>query len=449
MPYGRCQPGGALLFMDHLLSPLAIHNNTFWHNYLVLAGHWRAGAQHLVFNNIVAQPDSLGYDFMRIDPQFTYRMHHSIYAAQLQKPSCRSLDYNVGRADPEGGFVEAQIKITAVDSVIIMYGMGEVEIEGMSVTKQIDLSSGPVDTTVFADWAILPGARITTPFGKNSTNRWFEMKFLSTDTASPDFLVPDWNDSDVVRLVLDQGWPDAGIIDADGSIADLGAIPKGGRALSNVIIQASSPVSINGTTADVTFDILGLQNASMNNLKIKYLRWIKNVVSQLSAFGSDCDSTIIPATSIIAIPAPETSLKMGTNNMMITIPSRSNREPYAFLEMIIEGTNTAGKIEVSSVGFIPYRNPEVLDVIPQNRIVLPNVQMKLQGGYLLTKFTNVGQNEPFILELFDVLGCRVANFPGNTSFTKKVNLSRLSSGSYYCRLNVNGITVKKSITLIK
>lgn len=101
-----------------------------------------------------------------------------------------------------------------------MTAMPRVEVEGMTVTDQIQLSTGPKDTSFFVEWAIQPGAKVISPFGTNSTVRWFEMKFLSTDTNSPDFLVPDWNDPDVERLVLDQGWPEAGIIDADGSTAD-------------------------------------------------------------------------------------------------------------------------------------------------------------------------------------------------------------------------------------
>jgi len=350
MPDGGNQAGGALFFKDHLLSPLAIYNNTFWHNHTSLAGHWRAGAQHLVFNNIVAQPDIMANEFTSIDAQFVNRMHHCLYAAQAQKPSTRKQDYHIGKTI-DGEYVSKQVPVTAFDQVRVMNDMDKVEIEGMMVT--ID---DPFDTTFFVDWAIQPGARIITPFGKNSTIRWFEMKFLSTDTSSPDFLVPDWNDPNVEKLVLDQGWPEAGILDADGSIADLGAIPKGGRVVNNVVVRANMPVLISGTEAEVSFDVLGLQKERLSNLKVKYIKWIKNVVFQGSAFGSDCDSTIIPSSAIIAVTVPNTPITMdGSNNFAIQIPARGAREYYAFFELILEGENSKGEKEVSSVGFLPFR----------------------------------------------------------------------------------------------
>jgi len=54
---GANEPGGAMIFKDNMLSPLAIYNNTFWHNFLLFIGHWEPGCQHEVFNNICAKPN--------------------------------------------------------------------------------------------------------------------------------------------------------------------------------------------------------------------------------------------------------------------------------------------------------------------------------------------------------------------------------------------------------
>jgi hypothetical protein len=55
---GSNQPGGAIAFKDHSLSPVAIYNNTFYKNYLIFVGHWRPALQCLVFNNIYSKPFS-------------------------------------------------------------------------------------------------------------------------------------------------------------------------------------------------------------------------------------------------------------------------------------------------------------------------------------------------------------------------------------------------------
>jgi hypothetical protein len=354
---GGNQPGGAIFFKDHMLSPLAIYNNTFWHNRATFVANWQVGGPHLIFNNIIAQPDSLANIYQDISRKFPSRMHHTLYAAQSQKPGTRTQRYHIGRNNSEGQYVSEEVPVTAYDQVRIMNGMDRVEIEGMRVTIE-----DPFDTTFFVEWAIQPGARIITPFGKNSTVRWFEMKFLSTDPEDPDFLVPDWDDPDVDRLVLDQGWPEAGILDADGSMADLGAIPKAGRSRGNIVIRAVRPVIIEGTTATIDFDVLGLDKASLSNMKIKYIRWIKNVTYEKDVFGPEFDT--IPASDIVSVDVPKTPIVMGSNSISIDIKNAPGKtEHYGFFELVLEGTNADGETEMSSVGFIPYRKVDYIFVV--------------------------------------------------------------------------------------
>jgi hypothetical protein len=351
---GGNQPGGALFFKDHMLSPLAIYNNTFWHNRGTFIANWQVGGPHLIFNNIVAQPDTYNNTHQEVSRKFPARMHHCLYATQGQRPGTRSQDYHVGRTNSEGQYVSQQVRVTAYDQVRIMNGMDRVEVEGMMHT--ID---DPFDTTFFVEWAVQPGARIITPFGRNSTIRWFEMKFLSTNPDSPDFLVPDWDDPDVDRLVLDKGWPEAGILDADGSIADLGAIPKAGRASSNIVIRAVKPVIVEGANATIEFDVLGLDKSSLSDLKIKYVRWIKNVTYEKDVFGPEFDT--IPSSDIISVSVPNTPIVMGSNSLTFNIQrAPSATEYYGFFELILEGKNADGEPEMTSVGFIPYRKVDYM-----------------------------------------------------------------------------------------
>ena len=89
MQDGQHHPGGGFLFKDVMLSPVSIYNNTFWHNFTIFAGGYRPGAQHLIFNNIYAQPFEyysgepvFQNPFHILDPFFVNRMKHCIYAAQ-------------------------------------------------------------------------------------------------------------------------------------------------------------------------------------------------------------------------------------------------------------------------------------------------------------------------------------------------------------------------------
>jgi len=367
---GGNQPGGALFFKDHMLSPLAIYNNTFWHNRATFVANWKVGGPHLIFNNIIAQPDLIGSVHQDVSGKFPARMHYSLYAAHAQKPEMRTQDYYVGM-QVDGQHYPWNVKVTRYSQVRIMNSMDKVEVEGEMVTADTTIGGVELDTTFFVDFAIQPGARITTPFGRNSTVRWFEMKFLSTDPENPDFLVPDWDDPDVDRLVLDKGWPEAGIIDADGSIADLGAIPKAGRARNDVVIRAVRPVIISGTTATVDFEVLGLDKASLSDLKVKYVRWVKGIPYQKKSnstdpnaspdypFGPDFDP--INSGDVVSVDNPNTPISMGSNSLEFNIKNPlGSSEDYGFFELILEGKNADGEPEMTSVGFIPYRKVDYM-----------------------------------------------------------------------------------------
>lgn len=225
--------------------------------------------------------------------------------------------------------------------------MEKIETEGFYIPVSL------VNTMFFVDWAINPGARIL-DFPIDHNIRWFEMKFLSTDSSSPDFLVPDWNDPDVQRLVVDQGWSKSGGRDADGSITDLGAIAKGGFPDNLVRIRPLSPVQINGTKATLNFKLTA--NSIFNNPQIKLLRLIKNVKFREDAFGSSVDS--VRQSDIIEIPATA-SVNLGGNSITVDIPELKPEELYGFFEMTIEGRDSDGKLISSAVGFIPYRDTDI------------------------------------------------------------------------------------------
>ncbi|MBD3345719.1 MAG: hypothetical protein GF401_11720 [Chitinivibrionales bacterium] len=352
---GNNHPGGALWFKDHALSPLAIYNNTFRHNFLVFSGHWRPGSQHLIFNNIYGKPHTYWSDdpnfqnpFHKLDHAFINRMKHSVYAAQTRKPTPRTVEvqeYDQG--------IQAMVKETLTTyEVRIMNDFGEVE--QITISHDLDLSTGTVTKSVTG--MRIPGNKIIgqsgKPFPAEANIRWFETPFKSTDPASPDFLVPDWDDPLVKQFIIDQGWPEAGVRDADGTIADLGAIPFGGTPTTVATIKPLAPLIINGTDATMRFD-LKVMEGTFNNPKVKYFRFIKNVGFQADPFGGNVKP--IPASDIIETSIPSKAVKIGQNTFTVTVPSRSDDEYYAFFEIIIEGTDENGNLVTSTVGFMPYR----------------------------------------------------------------------------------------------
>lgn len=344
------QPGGAIFFKDHLFSPLAVYNNTFYKNYLFFVGGWRPAVQCLVFNNIFSKPFAYwdtkpgGFDnWQELSPSFENRLFHCVYAAQNKAPT-----------NPN----DIQI------------------INGLRIAQPIQ-----------------PGGYINDPFPTSANVRWFETPFLSEDPDDPLFLTPDWSNANVQKYIVDQGWSDAGIYDIDGSIADLGAIPKAGKTpTTEILIKPIDPVLISGTTAKTRFDVYSLAG-NITNPQIKYVRWIRDISNDENSFGGSRDA--IPASDIISVtPQPVT---LGNNSIDFTIPASVGK--FGFFELIIEGiSQETGFPVASSVGFIPYREIEyTFDVTIWNLTETKQLTEVRAGEPVVLKIVpkKIGESAPF------------------------------------------------------
>jgi hypothetical protein len=313
---GVNQPGGAIMFKDVMLSPLAIYNNTFWHNFLELIGHWKVGYHHLVFNNIFGAPyrylqaeTVMSGTYMDICKCLRNRMNNCVFAAHVQAPDPLYVSIFNGMPNPP------------------------------SVNNQIP-----------------PGSLLTAAnsFPATADIRWLETPFLSTDSASADFLVPNWNDTLVQRYIINTGWAASGVLDADGSATDLGAIPQAGdRPVDVATIIPTMPVLISGNSATVTF-ALSQRIGTMTAPTIKLHRWVANLPYDGTAWSSNWAAGVITAANVNDVPVPTTPVVVDSTTYTFTVPVAQTAN-YAFLEMIINGTGSNSLPYASTVGFIPFR----------------------------------------------------------------------------------------------
>ncbi|NLW33369.1 MAG: hypothetical protein GXY77_18135, partial [Fibrobacter sp.] len=367
---GGNQSGGAVLLKDVRHSPVAFYNNTFWHNIINIGGQWQAGAQHLIFNNIFGPPAELwseddifgnNAENFAMDIAHIYRLKHNLYSVMKEWNSAE-VYIGMNLTDPETGQnVQSEPQNVDVTLPIISNDLRELE-KGGYFNVTIPYSSGDVDTVIYTDnnQVISPGALIlgksAEPFPSDANNRWFEPVFKSTDPENPNFLVPDWNDTSMFKYVVDKGYPDAGILDADGSIADLGAIPYNGELPSDkIVINPTKPVIISGsggnTKATINFRMYSIAG-EMKDPQIKYIRWIYKLPDQKDTWGKQAD--IIEREGIY-IPTENPTVQMGLNTMALSIPALGTNDSTGFFEIIVEGTGSNGQKVTSSVGFIPYR----------------------------------------------------------------------------------------------
>lgn len=453
LPGGDHQAGGALFFKDILLSPVAIYNNTFWHNYLIFAAHWRAGSQHLVFNNLYGAPYMLWADnpdfqnpFHKMDNTFANRMFNSLYAGQIVEPGTQTQNYQFQATDTATNTqVRFDTLFTGISQMRIMNDLPNPAQSGQDIVMSLVLSNGDTLTrTENASFVIQPGAivAINTPdkaFPASANIRWWEMTFLSTDPTSPDFLTPDWDDTLVQKLIIDQGWKGAGIRDADGTIADLGAIPMGGIPSTEIIVKPAEPVFIDGTKATVVFDIKSIAG-TMQNPHIKYVRWIKNIPFQENAFGGNVKP--MPAADIVAVNIPNTPLKIGGNTLVFDIPARAATELYAFFEIVVEGTTAEGDTIASNVGFLPYRK---LDYTFDVKIWDPTGSQEIstvyagETVYMTIEPKKIGQSGAFTATIS----------PVEISLNSQFNLLSAATGNVFTLASITGGKASDTVVFTK
>lgn len=351
---GSNQPGGALMVKDCLVAPLAIYNNTFWHNSLSIVGGWRPGNQYLQYNNIWAEPNEYWQDgvagnasFMVIHQLLTNRMYSSVFGAQESKPVRHS--YRVSAFDSLAG-------VAVFDSIVyimlpagVIGNMGTVE-KGVS-SVAIPLSDGTVAiqqlrTEIEGNRIVGTASKI---FADTQNVRWVEVQFKSEDPANPDFLVPDWSDTLIQRCVIDKGMA-AGGYDADGSLADIGAFSSTASPAPSLSLIPLKAAAITNGAASLQFYLAGA-DGPMQECTVSYLRFI-GVKPNLDGFGGG--GLPIPPASMVDIALPVQPITGGENRLSVSVPQLAATFEYAFFEMVVRGVTASGE-HVSTVGFIPYR----------------------------------------------------------------------------------------------
>ncbi len=356
---GGSHPGGGFEFKDNALTPWAIYNNTLWHNFQNFSGQWQAGAQHLIFNNIYGIVSTLWVldnsygqkvGVHAMDKSFPNRMKHCVYDLMQQKPNKSQQTVQAGQTDPATNqYVEVKKTVDVIQYMVIQ---NQMDVTRSDLIVQLDIPLTNDTVTVFKtinNGAVANGANIK-PFPVSAKVGYFPVPFKSTDPTSSDFLVPDWADTAVQRLILDNGWADAGIIDADGSPADLGAIPKGGIPTDKGAMISLAPVTITGTEALINFNFQ--TNGTFTNPKVKYIKCICPLLFNADTWGNNVDPIVSAAIQNVTIISGD-PLSIGQNTLKVSAPSGVT--DYAFYEIFVEGTGSQGKKVVSSTGFHPYR----------------------------------------------------------------------------------------------
>jgi len=373
--------GGAILFKDVKYTPVAIYNNTFYNNTGNIMGGWKVGTPHLIFNNIfgkpsyavgvqTAMPNSVGNAMF--EHKFPYRMHNSLFSA--------TADLKFEKRNMGDCKRDAVRDSTGKELIPGIYGQEIFGITQVRISNNIPNPTpgatqvtclAPIDDKTVSTNEFIPhGALLTgTVFETSANIRWLETTksidgtenlFVSTDTASTDFLKPRWDHPLVGQFIKGKGWKDIGMKNSDGSDADIGAISSTGRALATEArIKPSNVVLVNGTNAKASFRV-DVEGGQMNNAKISFLRWVAPLPTNPPDPSGNA-APAVPKSSHTIINSTSGVTVNGNNTVSFTIPAlppetaADSLGQYGFFEVVVSGTDANGNPVTSDIGFLPYR----------------------------------------------------------------------------------------------
>ncbi len=131
------------------------------------------------------------------------------------------------------------------------------------------------------------------------------------------------------HFVVDNGWTECGIRDADGSIADIGAVPFGNQISSRVRIL---PVNYITESTPEHIPFILESDSPLSNCRIEYSRLIDISISDTNAFGN----TVKPHTlSNIHDVTTTDEISTGFNQISCQINNNNGSLKKGFFELVI------------------------------------------------------------------------------------------------------------------
>ena len=352
---GANQPGGALFFKDVMRSSMTLQNNSFWHNFVTFAGGYRPGAQHLIVDNIFAEPNvawsmdpAFPNSFMDLDPFFPKRMKCNAYAGQSVTPAVESLLVSASAIDSAYGNKVTATKMVyeSKSTVRILNGFPVVSPDTASALLDLPLSTGVKQVRVSLPSAaymgsFLQGGDAPSIFSAADQNRWVETRFRSTQASDSGFLRP----TPSAQEFLASAWGPLRYPATSGVPSTLGALPAAARPAALLRIVPLAPVLIEGGQMVLRFSVQSLQGDPAANAAapvVSYLRLEKNVPALLMGFGGTSALDVAEADSL---PLPAAPIHYGYNELKLPRPELSpDSNAYGFVEMAVQGMGTLSNV---------------------------------------------------------------------------------------------------------
>lgn len=187
--------------------------------------------------------------------------------------------------------------------------------------------------------------------------------FRSTLPTSTDYMVPQWGTAPVTATIRNRGWPESGVRNHDGSVADVGAISFLGDGTIPVwagqfdgprLVLADGLYPLIDATNNARLNfILRIENGGPNDItdiEFFYVRYFQNI--PFVAADEAIPAQLYPeGRDIRAFTTSRPSL--GANS--IAFNSIGAPGTYANMHVVVRGRDRNGNWVFSNIGIFPYR----------------------------------------------------------------------------------------------
>ena len=313
--------GGFLFLKDAMLVTHIIHNNTIYGSPQTIAGYYKAGKNHIFYNNIIDQ---------RTGNMLAY-------------PN-QSVAFNI-----VSGYGNAHNNVISdnTQGTFPLFGNAD---SLFTKNRLQNLATAPVDS-------------FEAPAGYN--NFWYKApEYLSTDPTSANFLCPDWSKPSVIRTIMGKGWNRAsssGTSNGSGLYVpdpvDVGALSSSGGGCAwggvqdtiGIHLEAASPILFYNT-ADARFQFkihpISAQDSDFTEITYHYTSYVDSLPFPASPGTITGEKSPVPGLTGL--------LNMGHNDVSFSFP-RSSLGEYGELSFSVHAKHRNGRTYVSNLEVVEYR----------------------------------------------------------------------------------------------
>jgi hypothetical protein len=313
--------GGFFFQKDAMLVSHLLHNNTLYGNPQTIAGYYKAGKNHLFYNNLV-------------DQQTT---HIENYPSQAQYTN---IIY---------GYTNAHNNVVSDNgkAVFPLFGTSD---PLWKASNLVNAGTAPVDSFL-------------SPVGHD--NFWYKTpEFQSVTATSANFLCPDWSKANVTRTIAGKGWSKAGsrgttsvsgVYTAEQS--DVGALWQNGSGCQWGGVQDSVGINLrvvspmlfyNQTDARFQFELtpISAQDSDFTEVSYFYTGYVDSI-----PFPSNLGNMPLERSPVVGLSG---LLQFGLNDETFAFP-RSSLGEYGMLRFSVKAKHKNGKTYTSNLEIVEYR----------------------------------------------------------------------------------------------